>query len=413
MIRKQTLGQMVVASVLWLILCLVGVDLGAADPKPESKSPAATAQPASHETASPNRVTVGGGQVQNSPDRRAYTAAVFVANRLAPEHQKQSNVWTDLLTAQVTSLGFTLVNPEDAQKTMATATGQPSDLDQVVDQESSRLALARNLGVDYLLIGGLTSYETKTVTTQAYGVTTKKTVYTLTVTYKIAERNLGGSLKAGQISVSDQKQESAGLEIDYDPMGSLLRQAAEQVAAKLKSELDQKALPKPETLQLAQFTVKVRVQGFSVPNIVKDKEGQYVISDQPLSILANGATIVLDGAAIGTAPGLFKGPVGMHKLRVSRDGCRPWQENVSVNDQAQFEIDLQLTDESIARWQDMTAFLQALVIGQKLTDAQVEVLQGYAQMLRQSGFKVDQKTDIKVDAKALPDVHKHQSIWSQ
>ena len=62
---------------------------------------------------------------------------------------------------------------------------------------------------------------------------------------------------------------------------------------------------------------------------------------------------------------------------------------------------LQLTEAGYARWKDMRAFLSGLDNGRKLTDAEVKVLEGKAQMFRQSGIliKQDTKEDIKVDTK--------------
>ena len=50
---------------------------------------------------------------------------------------------------------------------------------------------------------------------------------------------------------------------------------------------------------------------------------------------------------------------------------------------------LTLTDKGYARWRDNTGFLQNLENNRKLTDAEVKVLEGQAQMFRQSGYKVD------------------------
>ena len=44
----------------------------------------------------------------------------------------------------------------------------------------------------------------------------------------------------------------------------------------------------------------------------------------------------------------------------------------------------------------MRAFLNGLDNGRKLTDAEVKVLEGKAQELRQSGIKVDTKEGLKI-----------------
>lgn len=59
-----------------------------------------------------------------------------------------------------------------------------------------------------------------------------------------------------------------------------------------------------------------------------------------------------------------------------------------------------MNETGYARWKDNTAFLRELEAGEKLTDAEVELIKGGAQTLRQSGFKVDFKGDIKMDGKS-------------
>jgi ABC-type transport system substrate-binding protein len=65
---------------------------------------------------------------------------------------------------------------------------------------------------------------------------------------------------------------------------------------------------------------------------------------------------------------------------------------------------MQMSPEGYARWKDVVATYTALENNRKLTDAQVEVLQGYAQMLRQSGI------NIKVDTKEGINFH-HPLYW--
>ena len=66
-----------------------------------------------------------------------------------------------------------------------------------------------------------------------------------------------------------------------------------------------------------------------------------------------------------------------------------------------------LSNEGFSRWKEIRDFLQALDTKRALTAAQVKVMEGYAQELRQSGYlvevksnqKIDQHQDIKVDTK--------------
>jgi len=49
----------------------------------------------------------------------------------------------------------------------------------------------------------------------------------------------------------------------------------------------------------------------------------------------------------------------------------------------------------------MIAFFETLKNNAKLTDAQAEMMRGYAQMLRQSGYKVDVKIDSDLEGTTI------------
>ena len=57
-----------------------------------------------------------------------------------------------------------------------------------------------------------------------------------------------------------------------------------------------------------------------------------------------------------------------------------------------------MTDAGYARWKESTAFINDLKNGAKLTDGQVKVLEGQAKMFENSGFKVNTKEGITINA---------------
>ena len=94
---------------------------------------------------------------------------------------------------------------------------------------------------------------------------------------------------------------------------------------------------------------------------------------------------------MGSAPGKLQVKPGLSKLRLTRDGYQTWERTINAVEGQTINVAMQMSPEGLARWQELTAFMNALKDQAKLTDAQIEVLKGQAQMLRQSGFKVDTK----------------------
>ena len=105
--------------------------------------------------------------------------------------------------------------------------------------------------------------------------------------------------------------------------------------------------------------------------------------------------VEINGITVGSAPGTFEVMPGLNKLRLTREGFKPYERTVNCYDGQTLTVALQMTDDGFARWKDVVKAYTALENNRKLTDAEVEVLRGYAQMLRQSGIKVDTREGLK------------------
>ena len=196
-------------------------------------------------------------------------------------------------------------------------------------------------------------------------------------------------------------------EDDSDLINGLLDDASVKVA----ESLEKKAI-KPVTVANHPVGISI-VCGMqdlaqvplSVPDVQLAENNTLVVGKNRLEVQALDVTVELDGVVAGSAPGAFTALPGLHKIRLSREGFSPWERTINIVEGQRLKVALQLSDAGYQRWKDNTAFLQSLENGKKLTDAEAEKLKGEAQMLRQSGFKVDTKEGIKV--------FQHQSLFSQ
>jgi hypothetical protein len=71
---------------------------------------------------------------------------------------------------------------------------------------------------------------------------------------------------------------------------------------------------------------------------------------QELRRVVGGATIELDGAVIGSAPGSFRVSPGLHQLRVTRAWMKPYFATVNIQNGTSLEVALEMSDEGIAKW---------------------------------------------------------------
>ena len=139
----------------------------------------------------------------------------------------------------------------------------------------------------------------------------------------------------------------------------------------------------------------------SFPSIVVGKDYIVKRSKENLQVKLSGFTVVVDGIVVGTTDDgtPVNLPVGLHDISLERSGFSEWKQRVRVVPGLSLRPVIRPNPQSLVAWREQIQFLQDLAAGAKLTDAQVELVKGKAQELRNSGYRVD----IKVDANELPE----------
>lgn len=381
-------------------------------------------------------------------DHPVRITAIFVENRVGKIFDDKVSVLEDFITSRVTEQGFSVLSREvmiDSFKEysmegakasgakserplsddvyalkMAQAIGEmffgslkgiaaeetkvapPANLDQQLSRNSSVLRLAQMMGADYIIAASITSFGKEKKAFEGYGVKTVNLIHNLRVSYKILEAVQGGSLVADTVKVSKTTRSMQGSHTeDSDIINELLDNASLKVAESLSKK---RIIPPPAKPELVEITIACGMQDLaqlpvSIPDIRLSKENTVVIGENKLEVQLLDVTVELNGTVIGSAPGTFRAPPGLSKIRLSREGFNDWERTINVMAGQKLKVTLQMSDAGYARWKDNTAFLYELKNGDKLTDAVVKVLEGKSQMLRQSGYKIDVHEDIKVDTK--------------
>jgi hypothetical protein len=330
---------------------------------------------------------------------KAFKTAIFIANRI-PKMDEKMGAFEDLVTARVTDLGFQVLSKEiitdslrkfDAQ---LASTPRPADsLDTKLAEQSSALRLAQGLGADYLLVASLTSIGTRQKAVNAYGVNRVTEETTLRVTYKVIDGQTGATITANADKVTyEATQSENAVEKSDDVNNELMDQAAEKIASSLTIKVDQNRISEAtQATALATVNIEIEAADLVIPDVRLDEEHTVQISASQYKVHPLNATVEVDGVSVGTAPGKVQLKSGFSKLRVTREGFKPWERTINAVNGQKLVVALELSQDGYSRWKDATAFLNALKNGAKLTDAEAEKLKGQAQMLSQSGYKVDTK----------------------
>jgi hypothetical protein len=373
-----------------------------AAPSTQSTTPAdASAVPASKPPATTAAETAAPATASSRP-----VAAIFVKNRGCKIDPEKVMVMEDFVVAKVGELCFTTLSREDvinAVKRFSAAganAGTPQDpmaeADRLLSDQTSAVALARNMNADYVLTVSLTSLASQIQKFEGYGVQTEVLSQTLDATYRLLDRAQGTVIDSGSASATEQLRGTPNLQQGADLIDPLIKQVAANLTAVMAKQCKARTLPPPAALGGAGFTVSCTMLDVNVPNIVMDPaSNRYTVAANPLSVSPLGVAVDVDGITVGTTPNAFRTTPGLHKLRLRGPGFKPWEATVNITDGFDLRVALQMDADTYARWLTTTKVLQDLKQGQQLTDAQVEVLRGVAQFFANSQYVVNYKVDTK------------------
>lgn len=329
------------------------------------------------------------------------TVAIFTANRAGEVGDSELGALEDYITGKVTELNVRVISGETALNATSGMTpgAAANALDAQLADSTSAVRLSQTLGATHLLQVTISGFDSNQQTIDAYGVKTVNDERTVRVTYKILDGNTGASLAADTVRASKTVQQASGVsENRSSVLNGLLEEAAGKVAASLKRQLDRGRITTSTAQGNVSVTFTTDLADLYIPDVRINPENTLTIGETKFKVAALAATIEVDGIAVGTAPGKLEVKAGLHKLRVVREGFKPWERTVNFSNGQKLNIALELTEAGYARWADATKFINELKNGAKLTDAQVKALEGQAKMFEQSGFKVNTTEGITINA---------------
>jgi hypothetical protein len=344
---------------------------------------------------------------QDTPRDVQRKIAIIVQNRGAAALNDKVPVLEDLVSSRVAGKGFSVISRDDVTRSLKDYStgkdpnGELGALDRSLEDNSSALRLAQNLGADYILVPSIVSLGTEKKNYSGNGINTLNITHRLRVTYKIVEAGQGGAVRGGAFTSEKTIRQTPDLQTDSsDVINELLDDAAEQLADAIVQNAP--SLP-AEAAKAAMVNFNVscsmtdpRQQPILISALGITADNHVVLTNQPIAVQAMDVTVELDGVALGSAPGSFQGRPGLHKIHLSREGFDPWERTVNIYEGQNLRVALQMSNAGYARWADTTAFLATLDANRKLTDAEVKRIEGIAEFFKNSHYRVDTKENIKI-----------------
>lgn len=320
-----------------------------------------------------------------------------------PQPSDRSGLLVMRASSQNAAAFANLIAPKLASKASGSGVSI-SPTENAAQTEPQMIIEARGRGAVYLVDVSVAQFSTATAT--VFGQEQRRMAATLA--WRVID------VTGANAAVASGEAKDFSLNDPVIPADEQSSALADSIAAKA-GEAIAAAFTKAPARNVNDIPVPVSIvaDDLSFPSIVIDKDNIVRRSPESLQVKLTGFTLVVDGITVGTVSGdepLYL-PEGLHTVSLQRNGFEPWTQRVRVNKNLKLHPVIRPDDAALTRWRGQISYLEALKIGTKLTDAQVARVRAEAQMLAQSGFKMDvkvdsktdEKSDTKVDAKKLPD----------
>lgn len=217
--------------------------------------------------------------------------------------------------------------------------------------QASSLRIAQMIDANYIIVAsmGQLGHEKRTFKGEGTIYQTNNTadIYTLPLTIRVLDGSTGQSLYGDTLTASYRVAQNASLEIKQDNIAdNLIDIGTAKLAENISGKVERIRNAAVKGGATAEFGIECNV---------------------------TGATVELDGAAIGSPPGRFIVKPGLHQLRVSREYFQTWERTVNIFPNQNLNVSLELSESGLAKYKDITAFKQAQELEKLTRVAKVDI----------------------------------------
>lgn len=276
-------------------------------------------------------------------------AAVFVQNRtrIAGMDDEVDGV-RDRLAAAIEATGAISVADSslaaDSFRRWKTMTAEEkSSLVSGVFSGGSAARIAQMLDCDYIIAAQIVGADVM----QRNMGGRLSSVYTLRMTMRVLDAS--GS---GVFAMPPWVRQMPVLEATGEPMSyfnMLVDQWVEDAGASIANNAEKWRKSSYSAANLATVYISTTIDETiaELESQTKGAKGEELVQ---LRRVCGGASVEVDGAVIGSAPGTFKIAPGLHQLRITRDWMKPYSATVQVSEGMNLKVALEMSAEGLAKW---------------------------------------------------------------
>lgn len=343
-----------------------------------------------------------------------YVAAIFVKNRAARVPDEKVLVVQDFMNAHLNGKGFKIISREDVINKVADfATEGPNrgdkelpgeKIDQMLSNNTSALRLAENISADYILNVAVTQYGRDAVRYRAEDIDHTTVTHKLKLTYTLLDTTVGGAMTSGMATATFVERFQPGLtSARENTIDDLLDGAAADLCNLLETAAKGDAITSPETMAAAKkevpFTIYCAVADLTVPEVIKDKDGHYVVKSGTYKVEPLAFTVELDGTVIGSTnverdeegrpldtPNFSARP-GLHKMRIRRELFKDWEGTVNIKAGLKLTVAMVMTQEGLDQFLGLGREFNSWKKDQMLTEVQIKYYENYLRTLAEADLR--------------------------
>ena len=281
----------------------------------------------------------------------------------------------DRIAAELAGAGMTVMDQAEIasgfNRFKVTTAEERAGLIDGVFTGGSTVRVAQMLGADYVMVASVISADRAALMVSGKQMFS----YTLRMTVKVSEAVQGSSVYGDnwtrKYPVTAENAAGTEASVYYN---DLLDTWASETGAKLAEKAKTWRRIDAAPVQLVSFSVSTTIDelinglesGVRAPNALLDE----------MRHIVGGATVEIDGAAVGSSPGTFQVAPGLHQMRVSRQWMKDWQQTVNIQNGSSFKVGLELSDTGLQRFQSL----------EKL---RAQIAKDYAEAMALKGIKVN------------------------
>lgn len=371
-------------------------------------TPSAPSQPNSNRQSnsvndSPSKNEVGDNESSNQD---AVKLAIFVRNVTADVPDEKVMVLEAFITSWLTDKNISVISRAEVLNAVSnfaaeganSGTGSPLEVEELLSDQTSALALARNLGADGLVVATITSYIVDKREIRDSRGNYDNIFYTLDIAWNVLDGGTGGSVASGIAKAKDgiKQYENQTRSFDID---TLLRKDAEEIGAEIRI-----AMANPETripsveATLIPVRINIALSDLSIPELIKQENGEYLVGANRYQLEPMACNVFVDGMLQGTAPGIVPMSPGPHQITIRRPMLEPSQQFMVVRpDMPIFTIPVALSAEGRRQWKEQALFFESLKSNAVMREAELEKAKGLAEFLRNSNLTIDTSALKKIE----------------